>query len=538
MGIFKAYFTLLKQSLIFIFPALFGLFSLRAQSTKDSILLALQKLETKKIPGSDTTKAILLSRLSNAVSEDEEIMDYAERSIPIAEQLISSGSPAEVKVGKRSMALALHNIGFVHQNKGEVEKGIEYMNKGLKLYRDINDKWGIAMVLGNLGYIYHNQGLLEKGLDHYLESLKLREEINDVEGAAFNLNNIGYLYFSMKQYDKTLDYYRRSLVIREKGKNKSDIAQSLHNIGYIYQLQAAGMQNSDSANRQFNLALKYYNLALRLRKEVNDKRGVAMSYNIFGSIFRDKARLSNDPDSIRSLHDRAFNYYKEALKLREETSDKMGIANSLLAVAGYYVKEKNYKEAERLALRSMTIAKETGYPASIESAAQSLSNIYNQQGKYKEAYEAHLLFKKMTDSLHNSGSQKALAKKAAQYELEKKLAQAEALQEKKDAIQEESRKKQVIIRNIFIGAFIVCMILSIFIFRGYLNKRKANETILYQKNNALLAQRTIEHQHNQLEAKQKEIEASYQYAKRIQTAQMASEKYIIGNLNKLKNKQS
>ncbi|HXB13993.1 MAG TPA: SpoIIE family protein phosphatase, partial [Bacteroidia bacterium] len=84
-----------------------------------------------------------------------------------------------------------------------------------------------------------------------------------------------------------------------------------------------------------------------------------------------------------------------------------------------------------------------------------------------------------------------------------------AEQDKKDVISEQGRKKQVIIRNIFIGGFALMLALAFFIFRGYRQKQSANIIITQQK--------------AVVEEKQKEILDSIHYAQRIQKALLASD---------------
>ena len=94
--------------------------------------------------------------------------------------------------------------------------------------------------------------------------------------------------------------------------------------------------------------------------------------------------------------------------------------------------------------------------------------------------------------------------------------------EKKDkliSLQKVSAEKEQLIKNVLIFGFAILSILMIFIFRGYLQKRKANKIIAMQK--------------EIVEEKQKEILDSIKYAKRIQTALMRNEKYIDNNLNRL-----
>jgi hypothetical protein len=93
------------------------------------------------------------------------------------------------------------------------------------------------------------------------------------------------------------------------------------------------------------------------------------------------------------------------------------------------------------------------------------------------------------------------------------------LQEKKDAITLEEKKKQNVIIYSICGVLGLVVAFAFFVYKSYLQKQKANLEITIQK--------------NVIEEKQKEILDSIRYAKRIQNALITSEKYISKNLDKL-----
>ena len=223
----------------------------------------------------------------------------------------------------------------------------------------------------------------------------------------------------------------------------------------------------------------------------------------------------------------------KTLKISEAVGDIQSLAYCLNNIGGVYVKKKNYKYAESFCKRSLQYAKTLGYPQNIRNASRQLCRIYKALGKYKDAYEMHVLFKQMSDSINNTETQKASVKKQMQYDFDKKESQMKMDQEKKDVIEFEEKEKQKIVRNSFITGFTFVFLVALIIFRGYHNKQKANITITKQKDEVEKSKFIIEEQKMKVEEKQKEILDSIHYAKRIQTALITSEKYINKNLEKL-----
>ena len=70
-----------------------------------------------------------------------------------------------------------------------------------------------------------------------------------------------------------MDYYSRSLKIREEIGDEKGIALSLNNIGTIY-----------NDKGQVKEALVYYNRSLKIYEDLDDKEGVALSLNNIGLI--------------------------------------------------------------------------------------------------------------------------------------------------------------------------------------------------------------------------------------------------------------
>ncbi|MBP9794238.1 MAG: hypothetical protein KBC56_09600, partial [Flavobacterium sp.] len=86
-------------------------------------------------------------------------------------------------------------------------------------------------------------------------------------------------------------------------------------------------------------------------------------------------------------------------------------------------------------------------------------------------------------------------------------------------------EKQATQRNYLLLGIALLLLFSIYIYRGYKQKQKANEIIALQKEE-------VEMQKTLVEEKQKEILDSIHYAKRIQESLLPTEKYIERVLKK------
>ena len=434
---------------------------------------------------------------------------------------------------KQGIARSLNNIGAVYMRQGNIPIALEWYFKGLKIRREVGDKLGIGASLNNIGVIYLNQGDIPGALEWYHKSLKIREEIGDKHGISKSLNNIAYIYDSQGDIPKALEWYYKSLKISQEIEDKEGFALTLNNIGSIYMNQGVISKQQETKEKYFVKALECYNKSLKIKEEVGDKLGIANTISNIGSIYQKRGDNRN-----------ALEWFQKSLRLEEELGNKQGISSLLSKIGSVYLKEaaglkslsgmQSYKQAEEYCSQSLLIAKQLGFPENISAASEQLSKIYKGMAvnffnkanftkaseSYKYALEMHELFKLMADSINNVKTRKSGLKKQMLYDFEKKENATKAIQEQKDLIALEELQRQRIVRNSFIGGFLLALFLAIVILRSYRQKRKANIEISAQK--------------HIIEEKQKEILDSIRYAKRIQTALITNEKYIDKNLNRLK----
>ena len=364
-------------------------------------------------------------------------------------------SLAEKVKSKKHIANSYHQIAWANLAKDNFPSALENNFKALKLREELGDKIGIALSLNNIGLIYRNQNDYSKALDCYLRALKTFEELGDKNKSATVLGNIGGIYNEQRDYAKALDYYFRSLKISEELGNKNLFTMVLGNIGNAYNLQGD--------------------------------------------------------------YSKALDYNLKAMKLAEELEDQYVIAGLLCNIGFVYTNQKKYIKALEYLNKSLQLSKNIGGKNFIKLNYLYLTKLDSAQKNWKLAYEHHKLFMLYRDSLINEENTKKTVQTQMQYEFDKKESLTKAGQDKKDAIVEEEKRRQKVITYSVSGGLFLVLLLALFIFRGYKQKKKANKE-LAEKN-------LIIEEHN------KDITDSLHYASRIQRALLTSKEYISTHLN-------
>jgi tetratricopeptide (TPR) repeat protein len=381
------------------------------------------------------------------------------------------------------------------------ERGLNASEAGPTLKKYF--KHYLAQAHNNMAYFLKYKGNIPKALEHYANAIRYIEEAGTPGEVCKTYVNQAELYHAMGENEKSMDFLNKALKIAEENKDHAIMANIYNNMGSVV---------SDTDHER---CLGYFQKALMYCEEVNDKRGIAAVLNKIGENFE-----------LHNNNAKALDHFQQCLKINEEIGNKRGKAKALYSIAHLYEKEKNKKQALEFALKSMSVCKELGHPEIISQTARLLKKIYQDMGDHKNALENFELFVKMRDSVVNENNRKASIRSQLKYEYEKQAAADSVAHAKESEIKsaELSRQSAEIKAKknqqyaLFGGLFLV-MIFAGFMYNRFKITQKQKGVIESQKE-------IVEEQKKIVDEKQKEILDSIHYAKRIQLAQIPSEKRV------------
>jgi tetratricopeptide (TPR) repeat protein len=353
---------------------------------------------------------------------------------------------------KKEISKCYNNIAAIYHYKGDYEKALELFQKSLNLAIELSSKKDIAKCNQNMGCVYNEQGNYKKAMVYLFGALKIYEELGDKLNISVCFTNIASVLESVKLYQKSLSYYQNALnIVTELGDSVS-MADAFNNIGVIY----SDLNDNDKA-------LEYYQKSLTFRKKIDDKKGILECLHNIGLIYMHK-----------NNYNIALEYYKQALKLSQELGLLSRIEACFGSIAKIKIKQKKYNESINYAKQSLAISKETGLLDDQKIAYEDLSVAYGNLGDYKNAYEYHILFKQIYDSIYNEKSIKQVKQMEAQYQFEKKQLEIDNLNKDKKLKETKIAIQKNIIFAIILGVIILILISTIFVFR-YTHKLKLKE---------------------------------------------------------------
>ncbi len=343
----------------------------QGQALIDSLLKELPK---KK---GDTDKVKLLEKLSfeyMSVDPDEGIK-YGTQALQLAEQ----------KRWEKEIAGANNSIGSNYNAKSDYPQAMDYYLKALTLNEKLNDSAGIATNSVNIGIIYYRQNDFNKALDYYFKALPINKNLTAKEELllkytseqntnkkeqdsttknnqkkraknledgrkqlAANLADIGIVYSSMEDYGKAMEYYQKALVIDDEVNNKDGKGEIYSNIGTDF-----------FAQNNYPEALKYGFSSMRIYQELGSKDGVAAELGEIGSTYLAMAKADSMASSEKTANlNKAIEYLDQGIKTAKEMGNRTYLIEFSREISEAYVYAGNC-DAALNSLKVYTILKDS-----------------------------------------------------------------------------------------------------------------------------------------------------------------------------------
>ncbi|MBL4709348.1 MAG: tetratricopeptide repeat protein [Flavobacteriales bacterium] len=350
------------------------------------------------------------------------------------------------------------------------KKAIEIGEK-IKAY----DKLGQAN--NNMGVLYIQQGLFDLASKSLIKSIEFRKQ-GGIKIKASSLLNIGLVYKETNNLEEALAYTRQALALSIEEKDR-------HMQGMSYQNLGALLTNMERLEE----AIQNLNKANEINLELNDSSAIMKYYIGVGDIYRKQSKIEECIENYLL----AKSYFPSYGEKRQFMYINLDLANA------YYLKSKESEFSDMnlivdFAQKAYNLSDELGLYKNKSESAALLFKLLSKLGKEKQAIyyvNEHLIIQ---DSLFSTEKINALTETQTKYETEKKELEIQLLE--KDLKIKNSSIKQVQTKErqktfLLMATLIILtlsVIFSIFTYRLFKQKKKANET-LESKNNVISIQK-------------------------------------------------
>ena len=182
-----------------------------------------------------------------------------------------------------------------------------------------------------------------RSLDEIKHSIELKETLlselsEDDEISRYLLSSLGILYFQISSYKKAIEYYEKALVIAREIEDRRGEGKSLGNLGLAYRNLG-----------QVEKAIEYHEQALVIAKEIGNRQGEGNSLGNLGLAYSNQGQV-----------EKAIEYHEQALVIAKEIGDRRGEGNSLGSLGLAYSNQGQVQKAIEYYEQALVIAKEIG----------------------------------------------------------------------------------------------------------------------------------------------------------------------------------
>jgi len=368
------------------------------------------------------------------------------------------------------LASSLNQVGMIHAVKGDFYTALEYFNKALNLEKVLQNKYQISKISNNIGVIYLRRSNYPKAIEYFTKSVMVHEQSGNKLESSTGLYNIGLAHRRYENYEKALEYYKKSLEIEKEYGGQRDVAFCLMGIGTVYTKQGKSIK-----------AIDFLKQALEIFTEIKDDTHISSSLNNLGDAFL-----------VDKNYTLALKHYQKALKINITKNTPSSTSLSYIKIATIHYKRKEYNKALSNVLSSQKIANKHEFLEYKKDISELLSNIYSDTKNYRKAYENHLEYKKLNDSIFNKKNIEKIAQLESEHKYNKKLLSAK---EREISLQEEVKikdKKIAISKQQKLWGIIV--FLGLIIFLGFIIFFLRIRSLKAERENILTEQKLLRSQ--------------------------------------------
>ncbi|QMS90216.1 tetratricopeptide repeat protein [Nostoc edaphicum CCNP1411] len=196
------------------------------------------------------------------------------------------------------------------------------------------------------------------------ELIAVNDSSVNVKIASAN-HNLGTIAEEQRQFDVAVDYYNKALKIYEDAGDLYRAASDYHHLGRVAQEQ-----------RQFDVAVDYYNKALKIFEDAGDLYRAASDYHHLGRVAQEQRQF-----------DVAVDYYNKALKIYEDAGDLYSAAREYHHLGMVAQEQRQFDVAVDYYNKALKIFEDAGDLYSAASDYHQLGMVAQEQRQFDVAVD-------------------------------------------------------------------------------------------------------------------------------------------------------
>ncbi|WP_286883872.1 MULTISPECIES: tetratricopeptide repeat-containing sensor histidine kinase [Sphingobacterium] len=353
----------------------------------------------------------------------------------------------------------------------------EIVSKGINMASEKKFSALEIDLLNLQGVIYLKLNKFDESVKTHFNVLKKREERNDKKGVMLSYLNIGNVFNKSYDPDQALKYYQRALDLSKEIHDTRNRANISTNIGNIYAQNALNGENKKDVDHAINYLVKTVEFCKANAPEVD----LFNTYILLSYLYlkADKLEWST--------------YYTDlAIDITTTKKDPVGESYARINRANIYVKEKRFDlAAKEVALIKSVIAK-----SGFTNLTEDLQGDFDKIAKAIKAQDAHLILSDQDSSDRKFHEDAEVLRVRIREELREKYESDKKELENKNLLLKNANVEREAhwIKLIWLATFFVLLIISVMV----LLLIKKNRLLREEKQKVVQQAAEIRHQHEDL----------------------------------------
>jgi len=261
---------------------------------------------------------------------------------------------------------ALYARGRIEIEDGKPDAALYFLNQGLSLAIQFDNKQEKGNILNALGIAYDHLGKPDDALRNYQQALETQKSSNNQSGAIMTQINIASLQDRMGDPKGAKANYQQAIESAKKIDYKSGLALASMNFGSSYH-----------DHGQYDEALNLAKQALQIYREIGDKRNQAQCLNNIGSALNNKGQYQ---DALTNF-DQAYQI-NEQLQLQDDATEALRNSGEMSFKLG------QYQTAQSQFLKALNASKAADDKTMIALESSALGALFAVRGEYDKALGA------------------------------------------------------------------------------------------------------------------------------------------------------
>lgn len=366
---------------------------------------------------------------------------------------------------KKGLSRPLSFIGLAKANQGDYQGSLDYHNRSIETARMQNDTLQLAHGYNNAGRIYLDEGDLARAYNNFIRAKDLFEQLPDKQGLAYVYRSMADLFRAKKEFLKAIEYSRIALNLRKEIGDSRGVTSACMELGLVY-------EQMDSTP----LALKYFEEADSIARQMNDKVTRAELKIGMAEIFYSEKRLEESSALVN-----------EVLTMVSPTSNQKIYLRAIMLTARFEIARKNLDEAVNILGGIFQTAEQSGNLTFQRDAALCMSKIYRVQNhpdlqqKYNDVYQF------LDAKIHNADLNREIEKLQFQLQIEKAERENESLRVRQ--VNDEALIARQRFENFLLVIIVIFIAALALLLRAVSIKRRKINQKLEEQNLYILHQR-------------------------------------------------